>query len=62
MLRRFSIKIRVQGQKIWKHDLEITGDPKVPPSGSTFWSGFETTPYLGPKKSKMANKAQTGIC
>ena len=31
----------VQGLKSWKHDFEITGDPKGPPSGSTFWSGFE---------------------
>ena len=31
----------VQGQKSWKHDFEITGDPKGPPSRSTFWSGFE---------------------
>ena len=27
----------VQGQKSWKHYFEITGDPKGPPSGSTFW-------------------------
>ena len=32
----------VQGQKSWKHDSEITGDPKGPPIGSTFWSGFES--------------------
>ena len=25
----------VQGQKSCKHDFEITGDPKGPPSGST---------------------------
>ena len=31
----------VQGQISWKHDFDITGDPKVPPSGSTFWWGFE---------------------
>ena len=31
----------VQGQKSWKHDFEITGDPKGPPTESTFWSGFE---------------------
>ena len=31
----------VQAQKSWKHDFEITGDPKCPPSGLTFWSGFE---------------------
>ena len=43
----------VQGLKSWKHDFEITGGPKGPPSGSTFWSGFE-----GPD----SNKAQTGIC
>ena len=27
--------------KSWKHDFEITGDPKGPPSGSTFLSGSE---------------------
>ena len=26
----------VQGLKSWKHYFEITGDPKGPPSGSTF--------------------------
>ena len=31
----------VQGQISWKHDFEITCDPKGPPSGSTFWWGFE---------------------
>ena len=31
----------VQGLKSWKHDFEITGDPKGPPIGSTFWSSFE---------------------
>ena len=30
----------VQGQISWKHDLDITGDPKGPPSGSTVWWGF----------------------
>ena len=30
----------VEGQKNWKHDFKITGDPKGPPSGSTFRSGF----------------------
>ena len=29
---------RVHG---WKHDFEITGDPKGPPIGSTFVSSFE---------------------
>ena len=29
-----------QSLKSWKHDFEITGDPKGPPSGSNFWSGF----------------------
>ena len=29
------------GQKNWKHDFEITGEPKGSPSGSNFWSGFE---------------------
>ena len=31
----------VKGLKSWKHDFEITGDPKGPPIGSTFWSSFE---------------------
>ena len=31
----------VQGLKSWKHYFEITGDPKGPPIGSTFWSSFE---------------------
>ena len=31
----------VQGQKNWKHDFEIAGDPKGSLSGSTFWLGFE---------------------
>ena len=30
----------VQGLKSWKHDFEITGDPKGPPSVSTFRSCF----------------------
>ena len=51
-----------QGQKSWKHDFEITGDPKCPPVGSTFWSGFEAPvgqrPLSAPKKSKITNKAQ----
>ena len=60
----------VQGLKSWKHDFEITGDPKGP-SGSTFWSGFEALDSKGylrghallrVQKSKMAKKAQTGIC
>ena len=37
----------VQGQKSWKHDFEITGDPKGPPSGSTFWSCFEAPDSKG---------------
>ena len=44
-----------QGQKSWKHDFEITGDPKCPPGGSTFWSGFEAPvgqrPLSGPIKN-----------
>ena len=55
----------IQGQKSCKLDFEITGDPKGPPSGPTFWSGFEVQThelwghaFLGPKKSKMANNAQ----
>ena len=51
-----------QGQKSWKHDFEITGDPKFPPGGSTFWSGFEAPvgqrPLSGPKNRKITNKAQ----
>ena len=40
----------VQGLKSWKHDFEITGDPKGPPIWTTFWSSFEApNPYLGPK-------------
>ena len=36
----------VQGQKSWKHNFEIIGDPKGPTSGSTFWLGFEVPdPY-----------------
>ena len=37
----------VQGQKSWKHDFEITGDPKGPPSGSTIWWGFEAPDSYG---------------
>ena len=37
----------VQGQKSLKHDFEITGDPKGPPSGSTFWLGFKAPNPLG---------------
>ena len=52
----------VQGQKSWKHDFEITSDPKCPTGGSTFWSGFEAPvgqrPLSGSKKSKITNKAQ----
>ena len=36
----------VQGQKSWKHNFEITGDPKGPPSGPTFCIGSEVPdPY-----------------
>ena len=43
-----------------KHDFEITGDPKGPPGGSTFWWCFEApdcgaTPMF---RAKMSNKAQ----
>ena len=40
-LRVFISKQEFQGQKSWKHDFEITSDPKGPPSGPTFWWGFE---------------------
>ena len=33
--------INIQGQKLWEHDSEITGDPKAPLRGPTFWSSFE---------------------
>ena len=36
-----------QGQKCWKHDFDITGDPKGPPSGSTFWWGFDAPDSYG---------------
>ena len=36
-----------KGKNSWKHDIEITGDPKGPSSGSTFWSGFEALDLLG---------------
>ena len=63
--------MHIKGTKVkksWKHNFEITGDPKGPPNGSIFWWGFEVpdpymgicgaTSFLGPKKSKMAVKAQ----
>ena len=31
----------VQGQKSWKHDFEIAGDPKGSLSESNLWLGFE---------------------
>ena len=37
----------VQGQKSWKHDFEITDDPKGPRSGSTIWWGFEAPDSYG---------------
>ena len=33
--------VGVQGQKVWEHDFEITGDPKGSRRGPTFWSGYE---------------------
>ena len=36
----------VQGQKSWKHNFEITSDPKGTPSEPTFWLDFEATPFL----------------
>ena len=41
------VKGGVQGQKSWNHDFEITSDPKGPPSGSTFWWGFEAPNSYG---------------
>ena len=64
IIQTFIVRLKgvgaVQCLKSWKHDFEITGDPKGPPSGSTFWSGFEA--LFRVQKSKMTNKAQTEIC
>ena len=36
-----------EGQKFWEYNSEITGEPKGPLRGSTFWSGFEAQyPYV----------------
>ena len=55
----------LRGQKSWKHDFEITGDPKGPPGGSTFSLGFlrpqtcKATPFVkAQKQSKITNMAQ----
>ena len=51
----------VQGQKSWKHNFEITGDAKGPPSGSTFLLGFEITDWImGQKVSKHINYSMYG--
>ena len=56
-----------QGPKSWKHDFEITGDPKVHPVGQLFGGVLRPQTHMGTcgaaplfraKKSKMANKAQ----
>ena len=56
----------VQGQISWKHDFEITGDPKGP-VGQLFGGVLRPQTHMGTcgaaplfraKKSKMANKAQ----
>ena len=36
------IKLFHQGQKLCEHDFAVTGDPKGPLLGPTFWWGFET--------------------
>ena len=33
--------------KSWRINFEIKGDPKDPPSGSTFWLGFEVPDPCG---------------
>ena len=54
-----------QGQKSWKHDFEITGDPKCPPGGSTF--GRVLRPLWGnalcqdPKNRKLQIRPKTEI-
>ena len=40
---RYLLRVGVQGQILWEHDSEITGDPKGPLCGPTFWSGFEAS-------------------
>ena len=39
-----------------RSDIEITGDPKVPPIGSSFWSGFEAQKFENGKQGQ-----KTGI-
>ena len=52
----------------WKHDFEIKRDPKSPPSGSNFDRVLrpqtlrDRAIFWATKKSKIANKAQAGIC
>ena len=50
----------VQGQKSWKHNFEITSDPKVPPSGSTFWLGFEVPEPYGHRRGHTLFRPQQG--
>ena len=38
----------VQARKVWKQFIEITVDPKGPPSGPIFWSGLQAPDPLMP--------------
>ena len=61
----------VQGQKLWKLDFQIKGNPKGPLRGPTLWSGFEApearplgtgvvaTPFCPPIR---AQKIEIGNC
>ena len=49
----------VRGQKSWKHNFELTVDLKGPPSGPTFWLGFEDPDpygYLWGQKIENGNQ------
>ena len=61
----------IQGQKSWKHNFEITGDPKVRQVGKFFGWVLRSQTHMGicgptplfnaptgPTKSKMAIEAQ----
>ena len=41
----FKLKGGGYHSKFRKHNFEIVVDPKGPPSGSTFWSGWEAPDY-----------------
>ena len=55
------VGLGVQGQKSWKHNLEITGDPKGPPNWVLRSHTHMGSPFLRlnrTQKSKMAIKDQ----